>query len=319
MFGLMKSRGCGSARSYCGTCKSIGRLYGQGARLALNHDTVFLGETLLALAPPKSWAPAFVPRRCASLPGVDQIPLPLAYAATANVTLAEFQIRDRIADGARRWHLARLALARSFSAARRRLTLWRFPVDELFAQLPRQWERERQSGASLDHYAAPTATATRLFFAHGATLVGAGAAAGTMGRLGEAFGQLVYLLDAVADFDDDARSGQFNALRAAGLSRYDARPVIASLQQRAAHCLAELPISAERQALFAGRLRTSVDRAMGGALAMAQPPERERRPCSDWCDCDWCELCDCACDGCNCCSDCDCCDGNCCDCSCNCH
>lgn len=39
MFGLMKR---GPRLPYCGTCKTLGALYGQQARLLLNHNVAFL-------------------------------------------------------------------------------------------------------------------------------------------------------------------------------------------------------------------------------------------------------------------------------------
>lgn len=58
MFGLMQAKMCGMSAAeknfrrlhYCGTCKTIGTLYGQKARLLLNLDVVFLAELLDALA-----------------------------------------------------------------------------------------------------------------------------------------------------------------------------------------------------------------------------------------------------------------------------
>ena len=58
MFGLMRVKKCGMSEAekhfrrlhYCGTCKTIGSLYGQKSRLLLNHDTVFLAEILSSLS-----------------------------------------------------------------------------------------------------------------------------------------------------------------------------------------------------------------------------------------------------------------------------
>jgi len=58
MYGLMRARHCGQSLEqserhrfhYCGTCKTIGRLYGQRSRLLLNHDTVFMAELLTLLS-----------------------------------------------------------------------------------------------------------------------------------------------------------------------------------------------------------------------------------------------------------------------------
>ena len=44
MFGLIKRA---DRLAYCGSCKTIGAMYGQRVRLLLNHDMVFLGELLM--------------------------------------------------------------------------------------------------------------------------------------------------------------------------------------------------------------------------------------------------------------------------------
>jgi len=44
MFGLMRHA---PRLPYCGTCKTMGALYGQRSRVFLSHDVVFLAELLL--------------------------------------------------------------------------------------------------------------------------------------------------------------------------------------------------------------------------------------------------------------------------------
>ena len=83
MFGLMRR----AARlPYCGTCKSLGTLYGQRTRVLLNHDIVFLAELLLEYAGEPQWDYAYRSYNCFSLPkaGTD-LPAALEYAATATV------------------------------------------------------------------------------------------------------------------------------------------------------------------------------------------------------------------------------------------
>src|SRR5262249_6482998 len=103
MYGLMRARHCGQSVEqnehhqfhYCGTCKTIGRLYGQLSRLLLNHDTVFLAELLALLAEESALENsdnAYLSYNCLSLPkSEDVIPLPLQLAAAANILLTEFK------------------------------------------------------------------------------------------------------------------------------------------------------------------------------------------------------------------------------------
>src|ERR1700736_6544133 len=105
MFGLMRYRGDACAVDsqrrrwqlhYCGTCKIIGRQYGQRTRLLLNHDAVFLAELLTALAAQDSeeWGGAFPSPNCLRLPSEPEMPLVLRYAAAATVLLTEYNVAD---------------------------------------------------------------------------------------------------------------------------------------------------------------------------------------------------------------------------------
>jgi len=94
MFGLMKSRSCSLTPEqklnrrlhYCGTCKTMGRLYGQRTRFLLNNDAVFLAELLSAISGAghalADWDRAYQSYNCLSLPATPEaMPLPLQYAA----------------------------------------------------------------------------------------------------------------------------------------------------------------------------------------------------------------------------------------------
>lgn len=324
MFGLMKHAGSCLAPAakherqtrYCGTCKSMGRLFGQSARATLNHDAVFLGELLLALQPDPLRAPAFTPRRCLSLPKASEIPPPLAYAAAANVVLAEFAVSDQILDGDKRWWAIQKPLARSFRAARAYLDQVGLPLEALFAQQQRQAEYERQASASLAYFAEPTGEATRLVFAHGAL-----AFAEPLGQLGEAFGRLIYVLDAIQDQASDAKKGAFNALAASHSTLADARRYVRQQQARFCEALEQLPLAVPDRDSFALRLRASVNHALmstqlpqGGQRVITRSVDKKRRrsrpPNQSRCgnclfDC-WETLCCINC-GCECCTDVACC------------
>ena len=85
MFGLMRSRACGLGPEerrrrlhYCGTCKTMGRLYGQRSRTLLNFDAVFAAELLTALAGTDgldAWDGAYQSVNCFRLPA-DRATMP---------------------------------------------------------------------------------------------------------------------------------------------------------------------------------------------------------------------------------------------------
>jgi DNA-binding transcriptional MerR regulator len=295
MFGLMKARTCTISDDekesrrlhYCGTCKTLGSLYGQRTRFLLNHDAVFLAEVLSALdegrEKPVEWDPSFVSRNCLSLPAKDApIPAFLPFAAAATVVLAEAKLADRVADsGQLRWRLGQRLYSGSFDEASRWLRDRGFPLDEVRSALASQEKREedvltgRHEGSiasSLAYLAEPTSRATGLFFAHGATLAGRPEAVETLSSLGKKLGTLVYHLDALEDYARDARSGEFNAYRAvlggaeAALSAADSVTIgqqIWSMGVEVCDLIAELPIPAGRKDLFAARLRTNLSVRLG--------------------------------------------------------
>ncbi len=293
MFGLMKARTCLQPDElklhrrlhYCGTCKTMGSLYGQKTRALLNHDTVFLAEVLSAISinedSLKSWNRAYQSYNCLSLPDTDtQMPLPLQLAATATVVLTEFKIADHIYDSKRRiWKTAQSFFSNSFLEASVQLKEWQFPLDELrqalFSQEARETralESDQSAARILDDLAAPTAIATALFCQHGARLVGQPSQEQTMYALGYRFGAIAYLIDAVEDFEKDWRNEGFNAIRAAYKISDAKLPVeirkevgkkIRLLQSQLEALLLHLPMSERMQAMFAARLHTNLSRKLG--------------------------------------------------------
>ena len=92
MFGLMRRA---QRLPYCGTCKTLGSLYGQRSRLLLNHDTVFLAELLMEQSGQPEWGRAYRSFNCLTLPKSEgAMPLALQFAATAAVAIAHFHIAD---------------------------------------------------------------------------------------------------------------------------------------------------------------------------------------------------------------------------------
>src|ERR1035441_1389454 len=148
MFGLMKRA---HRLAYCGSCKTIGAMYGQRARLLLNHDMVFLAELLLG---EPEWGPAHRSFNCMAMP--REHPRALQYAATAAVVLAHFQIDDQIADSGRRpWKAAKRFFSPAYRQAAADLRASGFPLDEMAATLATQKARERRA-VSLADVAEPT-------------------------------------------------------------------------------------------------------------------------------------------------------------------
>lgn len=305
MYGLMRAGICSRHQErayhrrlhYCGTCKTMGRLYGQKSRLLLNNDAVFLAELLSALAsdgrPVPDWDRSFQSLNCLSLPaGTEEMPLALQVAATATLVMSEFKVADRLDDGGNgKWKLAQRVYSQSFCDASKRMKEWGFPLTAMWeryrTQRPREAEvqagvEERGVLQAIEYVAEPTATVTGWTFQHGAAVVGAAAETQqTMYELGFAFGSLVYVLDALDDYSEDLKRGDFNALQAAfqlpGASAERSERVGPSLPQscratteaylweiagRVVSLIRALPLPEDVAALFTARLQSNLARRL---------------------------------------------------------
>ena len=304
MYGLMRAGICSRQTDkalrrrlhYCGTCKTMGLLYGHKSRVLLNNDAVFLGELLTLLMPDSpdlpSWSSSLQSYNCFALPkGEREAPLPLQIAATVNVVVAEFKVADQRDDrGGAKWTLIQRVYSDSFLAAARRMKEWGFPLESMWGCYQTQRSRESdveesdwQRGAieTLEYVAEPTATVTGWTFQHAAHTVGAKDAGQTMYSLGFAFGQLVYMLDAWDDYARDIELGEFNALRAAFERNTPQAPDTRRLRQnppeRAPRMLRSklhelvfevvaalhaLPLPLGQADMFAERLRTNLRRRL---------------------------------------------------------
>lgn len=329
MFGLMKACGCNKTQDqkemrrlhYCGTCKTMGRLYGQKSRVLLNHDAVFLGELLTALAPdPASFSKAYVSRNCMAIPAVADLPWALQYAATANVALADLKLQDKVADS--RSVLARAASRAYRSPFRRaaaKLAGWSFPTEELTGLTAMQAAREREMPPTIERLSEPTARATRLIFSYGVRKMGAGAdVVSAMEDLGYVFGEVAYLVDAIKDRDEDAEKGEFNALAATGTTPDEATALLKAKQAEMIAALKALPIDDKQKAVFIGRLRSNLSPILMGRIRSTSSRPRRRQTvyvegepnpcCLPLCCCCGPDCCDTAC----CCCEIECC-SSCCD------
>jgi hypothetical protein len=228
MFGLMKNTGCMKANQqdwyrmhYCGTCKSIGRLYGQKSRLLLNFDCVFLAEILSVVQEEdtEKWDDKLTNHNCFSLPEADALPISLQYAADINLILAEMKVRDNIQDEQPFvWRMAQRVLKKPFNRIHDRLTAWNIDPQVLMQHQAEDYRREKEAAATRDlhgllsWHAGPTAAITSYLFTKGAEAVEKPHWQEAMGKLGAAFGELVYGLDAWKDVEQDQAQADFNAL-----------------------------------------------------------------------------------------------------------
>lgn len=288
MFGLMRAKKCGLTTEekhfrrlhYCGTCKTIGSLYGQKSRFLLNHDTVFLAEFLTALSGDgvADWDKSYQSYNCLNTPKTE-MPLALQFAATANIVLSEFKIADHIADEQkRRFRIAHKLFSNEFREAENALRKWDFPLERVRKILSSQEKRESES-RDFKALAEPTAQTTALFFSEGVKLIGKTDFKRNAFEIGYAFGKLIYLLDAFEDYEQDFKTNKFNATRAIYSlteTRVPAdakRKVVSELHKLESEIIAEiyqLPISESKKSLFSSRLRQNLQRKLQINLPVVQ-------------------------------------------------
>ena len=261
---------------YCGTCKTIGSRYGQGARLLLNHDAAFLAELLDALtgADAEQWSSAYASWNCMRLPSDGEMPLVLRYAAAANVLLGEYKVRDHEADsGRRRWAWIRRWFSPAFRKAQSDLAAFGFPIAQADSILARQADLEAIAGIDAERAAQPTAEVTALVFRHGARLAGLDSKVDGIADVGGRFGRLIYLIDAWEDFDRDARTGAFNPLRTRPAGRdWAARKI---REEGAAIAAALESLGAPQE--FRLRLRANIEASLGSPLRVLQSCTKHAR------------------------------------------
>lgn len=290
----MRAKKCGMSDAeknfrrlnYCGTCKTIGSIYGQKSRFLLNHDTVFLAEILSAVSNEKieDWQKSYQSFNCLNLPQ-SEMPESLQFAATTNIILTEFKLADHIADEKkRRYKFAHKSFSNEFQKAEKILKDWNFPLEKVTAILEKQILIESKSDGKnaneiLENFAAPTAETTAIFFSEGAKFCGANELEESFYRLGFAFGTLIYLIDAFEDYEKDFRGEKFNAIRAAfdlkesRISSETKRKIVAilkDLESEIAGEISNLPIEEKQKTIFISRLADNLSRKLKTNLPVVQ-------------------------------------------------
>lgn len=290
MFGLMKSSRSVESQEqfrkhrfqYCGTCKTIGSIYGNKMRSALNSDAVFLGELLNSLCDNgenKEYPSAFDSINCLSLPKQEEIPAAFQYAATVNVLLTEVKVDDNIEDSFPfLWMWLKKLLSKGFKRAANKLKVWKFPINDIWNWACEQKKRERVLIESqfnkpaeplkfLDHLSEPTAQMTAIAFAHGAKFMNKSGIVDQLFKMGYELGKIVYILDAYEDFSKDVKRARFNALRTAynitdkmlpQHIREDVLQQLDKFRENVSTIIHTLPISSSASHTFSRRLESNL-------------------------------------------------------------
>jgi hypothetical protein len=223
MFGLVKIYSCSLSINekkdylslYCGTCKSIARLYGQSPRLYLNSDVVFLAGILKDSSPEDGYCESAPAGKCFSLPDLDSIPEHLKFAAYANAMLAYMTLEDKILDEKNVFKKIPYQVLRSVQ--KRKLSPVKDDLYEFRELMQTQLSREndvipvdlKSLSSRLEYYSEVTEKMILLTMKKSGIPGNDG-----LSLMFSKFGRILYVLDALEDFDEDQSAGNFNALQA---------------------------------------------------------------------------------------------------------
>lgn len=207
--------------AYCGLCKQLGKSYGVASRFLLNYDLVLVAVLTDALSGETGevrsegcFANPFVRR--STLHGTRGLQL----AAQSLVLLSYYKLQDNLLDEK---PLKRFGYRLLHPAARymykRAAKMDPVLAQTLAEQMRRQRVLEEAGSDNLDEACDPTAQMCAAVFA---TAAHNEAQQIVLQRLGLFAGQVVYLLDAAEDYDDDLQEGRYNVLHRQGLTKPEA-------------------------------------------------------------------------------------------------
>ncbi len=203
----------------CGQCLSLRSQHGQAARLTTNVDAIVLSVLVEAQLPEgssRSIAGACPLRGMRTAEVLVADAPSMVHATAVSLSMAAAKVGDHALDQdgwVGRFPRAGLGVARRWAAegekSGRRV---QFDTGLLVDAVADSNQREQQTGASFDHYVAPTEAAAAAAFRHTAVLAACPENADTLATIGRCFGRITYLLDAVDDEQEDVAAGAFNAL-----------------------------------------------------------------------------------------------------------
>lgn len=195
---------------YCGLCKRMGRLYGQISRSFLSYDMTFLALVRLST----SSNPATLKQQpCIAHPLKKRPCLKadedLSFAAHTAMIMAYFKLKDNIRDSRGFFKKLKCLVVLPFAAYARKSARKQLPeVDKAVnLMMTEQNQIEKSDSPSVDQACDPTAKAlgriAEMLARNEKQRV-------ILQKTGYMLGRYIYLMDALDDLDDDAKTNNFN-------------------------------------------------------------------------------------------------------------
>jgi hypothetical protein len=275
----------------CGLCLALRDDYGQLARIATNYDGLVV--SLLVEAQSVQQPTRRNAGRC-PLRGMRRADVAtgdcVRLAAVVSLALAAARVRDHIDD-----RDGMVGATGVRPAARRLAERWvrqgtdtghtlGFDTGVLVAAMDRQAALEASAGpgSPLLLVTEPTETAVAEAFAHTAVLAGRPDNAAPLREVGQLFGRVAHLLDAVEDYRDDVARGKWNPLAATATPVEAVRTLCDDAVLGIELALADVEFTDGRLAhrLLTGEVRRAVKRtfAQAGFAAQSGTPRGQQEP-----------------------------------------
>lgn len=226
---------------YCGVCKSISRNFGQLPRFGLVNETSVL-SLILNIACGKIRTPEILHKNCIAHPqkktdavvGNDAVD----YAAGVNVLLMYFKLLDS-------WHddkniAAKAGSAAIFRAFRKASARYPIAADAVYFSIRELTKLEKDGCDAVDAACEPFANMMSDIFRwkDSDIFCSEPIKLDLLGEIGYNVGKWIYLIDAVSDFAEDQRKGNYNVLIRRYGERYDSADVKFILEMCLARCAA---------------------------------------------------------------------------------
>ena len=289
-------------QNYCGTCKTIGKVYGNKERMFLNHDVVFLSELLSAISADNEKFSQISVFKCTNLPkDISKIPDFLKYCASVNILLACYKIQDNIIDAKHKLNIWRSIIffeTRKFQKAQEILGNFGLNFQFIEQNLKEQFKKEivhnsfKNSVDCIQYYANATRKITGEVFRSSLHTVGKIELTNEFSKIGESLGELVYILDAIVDYKNDIKKNRFNPFytltnKSKELPLDLLNEVVNYIYKRLntiENTIISLPILEEKKKLFISRLYLNVRLGLGNTNKVCNtckssvviPPVKER-------------------------------------------
>lgn len=194
---------------YCGLCHQLGKAFGPFAKMTLSYDYTFVAMLSMALREnfcgfqkTRCMANPLKKKTCA-IPGKD-----MDFVSSCAMVMLYYKVQDNIHDSGLIKRLGCYCLL-PFASSARKKALSRYPqLDVVFSgMMKEQFALEQKKTVSVDAAAEPTAKALQAVFS---MLGETETDKRVLSRFGYLLGRWVYLLDALDDLEDDAKTGSYN-------------------------------------------------------------------------------------------------------------